>query len=66
MPHMARYESWKLADVMTPGSRAHCTVRAKHSIFAGMALRPVRKAVSLSRMKRNALTIDGEAPVITE
>ena len=63
---MARYESWKLAEVMTPGSMAHCIVNAVHSMFTAYAFLPVSSAVSLRRMKRKALTMDGEAPVIIE
>ena len=66
MPHMAKYDSWKLADVMTAGLKAHCTVMEKHRMFTGLAFLPVMMAVSLSVMNRNALMIDGEEPVMTE
>ena len=66
MPHIARYDSWKLADVITPGFRAHWTVSPKHSMFTFRALRPDNRAVSLSTMNRKALMMEGDEPVITE
>ena len=63
---MARYESWKLADVTTSGFIAHWTVRAKQRILTGRAFLPESTVVSLRRMNRNALIMDGEEPVITE
>ena len=51
---------------MTPGFSAHWTVMPKHRMPAAFAFLPVIRAVSLSRMNRKALTMDGDEPVITE
>ena len=66
MPVIAIYESWKPADTITAGLMANCTVSAANRTITGFLLRPVIFAVSLRNMKRNALIIDGDAPVIKE
>ncbi len=50
---------------MTPGVTVSCTVSAMHRRLALFCFLPSMAAPSLSRMKRNARTIDGDAPVIS-
>ena len=63
IPAIARYESWNPRERTTEGFASNWIVSAEQRITSGRWGRFVRIAVSRSRMKREALTIDGEAPV---
>ena len=65
IPSIARYESWKPAEVTADGVMASCMRRAMQKILMLSRLLPVSRAHSLRRIKKNALTRDGAAPVIT-
>lgn len=63
IPAIAAYDSWKLIECMDDGAIARWMIRAENRIDEVSGLRRVIDAASLKRMKMNALTIEGPAPV---
>lgn len=63
IPAIAAYDSWNPTDFIDEGDRQSCMTSAVSSTFPVLLYLPLRRADSLRRMNRNALTIEGLAPV---
>jgi hypothetical protein len=63
---MARYESWKLKDLIIMGLKISCIISDAHSTATGRRFLPGSSLeISFIVMNRKALTTEGPLPVIS-